>query len=134
MNKVTWVLQILLALAFAGAGGMKLTTPKTELVKNPAMGWANDFSDGQIKAIGAAEVAGGIGLVAPAALGIVPVLTPLAAAGLALLMGGAVMTHVQRSEPSGPAIVLCLLSAVVAYLRFRSNPAPSAAKSRAAGA
>lgn len=121
MNKLTWVLQILLALAFAGAGGMKLTTPKTELVKNPAMAWANDFSAGQIQAIGAAEVAGGIGLVAPAALGILPVLTPLAAAGLAALMAGAVMTHVQRSEPTGPAAVLCLLSAAVAVLRFRGT-------------
>ena len=87
MKIVTWLLQILLAFAFVAAGAMKLTTAKPELVTN-GMAWAEDFSDTQIKLIGAAEVAGAIGLIVPAATGIMPILTPVAAAGLALLMGG----------------------------------------------
>lgn len=88
MKIATWLLQIVLAFAFIAVGAMKLTTPKEQLVAN-GMGWAEDFSDTQIKLIAAAEVAGAIGLVAPAATGIMPILTPVAAAGLALLMGGA---------------------------------------------
>lgn len=132
MNKLAWALQIVLALAFAAAGSMKLTTSKADLVKNPAMGWANDFSEGQIKAIGGAEVAGAIGLIAPVALRILPVLTPAAGAALAVLMGGAASTHMQRGEPAAAPVVLGLLSAAVAYLRFRLNS--TTGKSRAASA
>lgn len=115
MKWLTWTLQGLLALAFAGAGAMKLTTPKAELEQT--MAWATEFSATQVHAIGAAEVAGAIGLVVPAATGLLPVLTPIAAAALAALMGGAAMTHVQRGEPAYASIVLGLLSMVVAWLR-----------------
>lgn len=56
MKWVSWTLQILLALAFAGAGVGKLTTLKAELEQR--MAWATDFSQLRIQAIGAAEVAG----------------------------------------------------------------------------
>ena len=117
MKKVVWTLQVLLAIAFAGAGSAKLMTPKAELEQN--MAWATDFSETQIRAIGAAEVAGAIGLIFPAALGVVPVLTPAAAAALAVLMAGAAMTHLQRGEPPFAPIVLGALAALVAFLRFR---------------
>lgn len=115
MKWMTWGLQILLAVAFAGAGMMKLTTPKAELEQT--MGWAADFTAVQVQAIGAAEVAGAIGLIVPAATGVLPVLTPIAAVALAVLMGGAAMTHLQRGEPPYAPIVLGLLSVVVAWLR-----------------
>lgn len=115
MKWLTWGLQVLLAVAFAGAGAAKLTTPKAELEQT--MAWATDFSQTQIQAIGAAEVAGAVGLVVPAATGVLPVLTPVAAGALAVLMGGAAMTHLQRGEPPYAPIVLGLLSAVVAWLR-----------------
>jgi len=51
----------------------KLSSTRAELVAN-GMGWAQDFSDSSVKFIGAAEVAGAIGLIAPAATGILPVL------------------------------------------------------------
>lgn len=116
MKWLTWTLQTLLALAFAGAGMMKLTTPKAELEQS--MAWATEFSALQVQAIGAAEVAGAIGLLVPAATGVLPVLTPVAAAALAVLMGGAAMTHVQRGEPPYAPILLGLLSIVVAWLRW----------------
>lgn len=118
MRKAVWTLQILLAVAFAAAGGMKLSTPQSQLVAN-GMGWAQDFSDTQVKLIGTAEVLGAIGLVAPAATGILPVLTPTAAAGLAALMAGAVMTHAGRGEPFVAPLVLGLLAALVVWLRLR---------------
>lgn len=118
MTRFVWVLQILLALAFAGAGASKLMTSRADLIAG-GMGWAEGFSDTQVQLIGAAEVAGAIGLIAPVAIGIAPVLTAVAAAALAVLMGGAVMTHAQRGENFIPPLVLGLLSAVVAYLRFR---------------
>jgi DoxX-like family len=121
MNKTLWALQMLLALAFAAAGTTKLLTPRAQLVANPNMAWAEDFSDVQIKLIGAAEVAGAIGLVAPMAAGLLPVLTPVAGAGLALLMGGAASTHLTRGEPPYAPLVLGALAAAVAAGRWRTT-------------
>jgi len=117
MNIVAWILQIVLAIAFLAAGGMKLARPKPALV-GAGMGWADDFTDTNVKLIGAVEVIGAIGLVVPWATGIAPILTPLAALGLALVMGGAVVTHVRRKEQFVPPLVLGILSLVVAVLRF----------------
>jgi hypothetical protein len=71
--------------------------------------------------IGAAEVAGAFGLVVPAATGIVPVLTPIAAGALAVLMAGATVTHVRLGEPFTFPLVLMILSLVVAWLRLRGR-------------
>lgn len=120
MTKAVWVVQVLLALAFAAAGGMKLTTPKADL-EAQGMGWAAEFTQTQVQLIGAAEVAGAVGLVVPAAAGLLPILTPVAAAALTLLMGGAVMTHVQRGEPPFAPLVLGALAAAVAWRRFATR-------------
>ena len=118
MNTVLWILQGLLAFAFLAAGGNKLAQPREKLMANPMMAWANDFTESQIKLIGLAEVLGAIGLIAPMATGILPILTPIAAIALALLMGGAVSTHLRRKESPGPAAVLALLALATAVLRF----------------
>lgn len=118
MKKAVWILQGLLAVVFLMAGGTKLSSTRAELVAN-GMGWAQDFSDSSVTLIGAAEVAGAIGLVAPAATGVLPVLTPAAGAGLAALMLGAVATHLQRGEGFMPALVLAVLAALAAALRFK---------------
>jgi uncharacterized membrane protein YphA (DoxX/SURF4 family) len=118
MNIVIWVLQGLLAAAFAAAGLMKLTQPRTKLTQN--MGWVEDFSDSGVKGIGGVELLAAIGLILPAATKILPVLTPLAATGLVLVMIGAIVTHVRRNENQmiAPAAVLLILAAVVAWARF----------------
>ncbi|MDX2183196.1 MAG: DoxX family protein [Gemmatimonadaceae bacterium] len=121
-NKAIWALQVLIAFAFLGAGGMKLSTPKDQLRANPQMAWSQDFSDGAINAIASAQVAGAIGLVAPAATGILPVLTPIAGVSLGVLMGGAVWTHVQRNEPPFVPLVLGVLAATAGLLRWRQRP------------
>ncbi len=118
MTVVLWVLQVVLAGAFLMAGAMKLTQPRERLA--PRMQWVDDVSAPAIKAIGALEVAGAIGLVLPGALGVAVVLTPLAAVGLALLMLGAAGLHVRRSEPNfvGINAVLLVLAVVIAWGRF----------------
>ncbi|MDX2007976.1 MAG: DoxX family protein [Meiothermus sp.] len=116
MDIVLWIVQVLLALAFLAAGAMKLTQPKSRLVAN--LKWAEDFSESNIKLIGLAEVLGALGLVLPMWTGILPWLTPLAAAGLAVLMIGASATHFRRKETMVPSGVLGVLAVLVGLGRF----------------
>jgi uncharacterized membrane protein YphA (DoxX/SURF4 family) len=118
VNIVLWIIAGLLAAAFLAAGAMKLTQPKEKL--SAGMPWTDDFSAGAIQGIGALEVLAAIGLVLPAALDVVPVLVPLAALGLVLVMVGAMATHARRKESQAIAINLVLagLAAVVAWGRF----------------
>jgi uncharacterized membrane protein YphA (DoxX/SURF4 family) len=119
MNISLWIIASLLAVAFLGAGLMKIGRPKEKLAAS-GMGWAEDFSPGALKTMGVLQVAAAIGLILPAALNIAPVFVPLAALGLALMMIGAVIVHVRRKElPAAvPSIALCLLAATVAWGRF----------------
>ena len=112
-----WAIQILLALGVFAAGVMKLVKSKAELETNPHMGWVRNFSQHQIKLLAAAEVLGAIGVVAPAATGIAPYMTRIAAACLATLLGGAVATHAARRESAAPATILTLFAIVVATYR-----------------
>jgi hypothetical protein len=98
MNIALWIIAGLLAVAFLAGGVLKLILPKEKLAAVPGGGWAEDFSADAIKAISALEVLVAVGLILPAALGIAPVLVPLAAVGLVLLMVGAIITHVRRHE------------------------------------
>lgn len=118
MNTTLWVIQIVLAVLFGAAGLGKLTQPREKLIAR--MEWAEDFTDGQVKAIGAVELLGAIGLVLPAATGILPWLTPLAAAGLAVTMVLAAVVHVRRKEMQLVPVnlVLAALAAFVAWQRF----------------
>ena len=122
MDIALWIIASLLAVVFLAAGGMKLARPRAELIKN-GQGWAEDFGDGPVKLIGALEVLGALGLILPAALDIAPILTPIAATGLFLLMAGAVVVHLRRNEAPGavPSLVLGLLALLVAVLRFGPN-------------
>ena len=115
MNIALWVAQILLAAAYLMAGTMKLVRPREELTAK--MRWAEGFTAGQIKGIGALEVAGAIGLVLPWLTGIAPWLTPLAALGLAILQLGAIRAHRRYNEPVIANIVLLALALFVAVGR-----------------
>lgn len=120
MNVVLWILTALLAAVFLAAGAAKLAQPKEKLVAAPNMAWATDFSPGMIKVIGALEVLAAVGLVLPAALDIAPVLVPLAALGLVLVMIGAAATHARRKESQAIAmnVALIAVAAVVAWGRL----------------
>ncbi|MET1018601.1 MAG: DoxX family protein [Microterricola sp.] len=104
-----WIVSGILALAFAGAGVMKTTQPRTKLAAN--MAYVEDFSDSQVKVIGGLELLGAIGLVLPMLTGVLPWLTPAAAFGLALTMVGAIIVHVRRGEGKGIAPNIVLLAA-----------------------
>ena len=111
MSIALWILQILAAVFFAFAGGRKLVNAQMQqfLGKRLAI------------FIGVAEIAGAIGLIVPLATGIVPQLTPIAAAALALVMVLAAAYHIQKGHPAKqavPAAVLLVVTTVVAYGRW----------------
>lgn len=118
MNVVLWIIASVLAAAFLAAGLMKSTQPKEKLAAN--LPWVEDFSAGTVKFIGVVEVLAAIGLVLPAALDVAPVLTPLAATGLAVTMALAAVVHARRKEPQAIVVnvVLFALAAFVAVMRF----------------
>ena len=117
MKKIILIVQILTAIAFIMAGTMKIFTPYEDLVIMENMGWAEDFSGTQITIIGILETLGGLGLLLPMVLKKFTFLIPLAALGLALIMVGAIITHIGRDEPVIVNLVLLLLTLSVAYYK-----------------
>ncbi len=119
MNTALWIVQGILAMMFLMVGMMKLRTPKEEMAEK--MEWVEDFSQERIRIIGMLEILGALGLVLPMLTGILPILTPLAAVGLAFTMLGAFLTHLRRKEivPMGVMnLMLMAMAAFVAYGRF----------------
>lgn len=119
MNSILWIAQGLLAAMFLMAGLMKLAKSK-EAVK-PKMGdWVDAVSTPAFKLIGLLEFLGAIGVVLPLAIGILPILTPVAAIGLVLTMTGAIGLHIRRKEYDAikKNIPLLLLALFVALGRF----------------
>ena len=115
MTYALWIVQGLLAALFLFAGGMKLVLPLVELTgQMPLPGPFMRF-------IGVAEVLGAIGLILPGLLRIRPGLTPLAAAGLVIIMIGATVVTLRGGSVAMALIplVVGLLSAFVAYGRWR---------------
>jgi uncharacterized membrane protein YphA (DoxX/SURF4 family) len=117
-----WVVQVLLALFFLMAGFNHGIRPIAEAAKTSP--WIMGIPAGLARFIGFAELAGAAGLILPAALRIKPLLTPLAAVGLAIIMALAVPFHVMRGEANviGMHLVVVALSAFVAWGRFRKAP------------
>jgi uncharacterized membrane protein YphA (DoxX/SURF4 family) len=106
-----WIVTGLLAVAFFAAGLTKLSQPQEKLQAN--MAWVEAYSATQVRAVGAIEVVGAIGLVLPAATGILPWLTPTAAFALALTMAFATALHISRRETSAPSIVVGVVALLV---------------------
>jgi len=123
MNIALWIVQILLALLFLFAGGMKLVVPSEVL---QSMGSPNQIilPGLLIKFIGLCEVLGALGLILPGLFRKKPSLTPLAAGGLTIIMIGAVAVTIASDGVAAglvPLIVL-VLSVFVAYGRSRLVP------------
>jgi len=120
MNIALWIIQALLAALFLFAGGMKLVMPLEEMMKQmpiPLPGWFVLFT-------GVVEVLGAIGLILPWLLRVRPGLTPLAAAGLVIVMIGATVYTFAAGDVASVLITLVvgLLCAFVAYGRGRLTP------------
>ncbi len=118
VSSALWIVQGLLALLFLFAGGMKLVVPLEKLAGPVPLPGAF------MRFIGVAEVLGAIGLILPQLLGIRPGLTPLAAAGLLIIMIGATAVTLAGGDFAHVAIplVVGLLAAFVAYGRWRLAP------------
>jgi len=128
MNRVLWIVQGLLALVFLFAGGVKLAMPLEELVAQSGL------PGGLIRFIAVAEVLGAFGLILPGSLRIRPGLTPVAAAGLVIIMIGAtVLTAAGLGGGTLEAALfpftVGLLAAFVGYGRSRLVPHRGAARS-----
>ena len=123
MNILLWIIQILLALLFLFAGGMKLVVPADVLMANAPPG-STQFPALFLKFIGLVEVLGGLGLILPGAFKKRPELTPLAAAGLTIVMIGAVVISVMDHGIAAGVVPLVtgLLCAFVAYGRSKLVP------------
>jgi len=116
MNTALWIAQGFVALVVTLTGTTKLVSPREQLARS--MHWATTWPRGRIKLLGLAEVAGAVGLVLPTATGIAPVLTPIAALCLAILMAGAIRTHRRLREGFLPALIIGLLCLGIAAARF----------------
>jgi uncharacterized membrane protein len=122
MDAALWILQILLALGFVGAG-INHATRRDKA--SGRMAWMLDVPKPLMTTIGILEIAGAAGLVLPPATGIALWLTPLAAALLALLMLFAAVFHLRREGEGrnvAPNLVLGALAAFVAYGRLILAP------------
>lgn len=121
MHTILWVLQVLLAALFLVTGTIKLTQPRRKMAAGP-MKWAAHVTDAQFRAIGLVEVLGALGLILPAAQGVAPILTPIAAVGLALAMVAAGMTHLRVGETDRIAVPLVVLALAVFVAIERFGP------------
>lgn len=106
-----WIVTALLAVVYLAAGLTKVTTPREKLL--PRMPYMEDLSDGQARVVGIFEFLGALGLVLPAATGILPWLTPVAAFALALTMGAATGLHIKRKESPLVPLVLGVVAVAV---------------------
>ncbi|HWF29105.1 MAG TPA: DoxX family protein [Mycobacterium sp.] len=122
MNIALWAVQGLLTLVYLAAGGLKVVRPREQLVASGRLDWMKDNSDAAVKAVGAVEILGALGLILPEATGIARILTPIAAVGLVIVQIGALRVHLTRNErqPLPINVLLLLLAAFVAIGRFVS--------------
>ena len=121
MNRALWIVQILLALLFLFSGGAKFVMPVDQLTQGLPAAIA---TAGFMRFIGACEVLGGLGLILPGLLRIQKGLTPLAAAGLTIIVIGATVVTIMAGMIATAALpaVTTFLAAFVAYGRWRLAP------------
>ena len=118
---VLWTIQGLLAALFLFAGGVKLVVPVEMMTAQTGL------SGGFIRFIGVAEVLGAAGLILPGLFRIGQALTPVAAAGLVIIMIGATVISLPGGAAAVMPFVVGILAACVAYTRWRSLSLQAAA-------
>jgi len=120
MNILLWIIQVLLALLFIFSGSMKFVMSVQQMNEQAAVVLPGLF----LHFIGVCEILGGIGLILPSLLRIKPGLTPLAAAGLAIITAGATVLTLM-GPMKGLALVpfvTFVLCVVVSYGRWQLRP------------
>jgi hypothetical protein len=109
MEAVIASLQIGLSCVFLYFGLLKVFMPIEKIEKRVT--WARDYSISRLRFFGFLEIAGAIGLIVPYIFGFLPILTPISATGLAMVMAGATMVHLRRDE-----IWMILLNIFIIFL------------------
>ena len=112
MNVALWILQGVLAAVFAFSGAQKATRSKDALIASGQTGVA-PFSLPMVRFTAISELAAAIGLIAPWATNIAPVLTPLAAVGLAIIMVVAMWVHARQHEPRNVVVNVVIFAMCV---------------------
>ncbi|HJS71134.1 MAG TPA: DoxX family protein [Acidimicrobiia bacterium] len=122
-NTVLWVLQWVYGVFFIVFGVMHLTLP--EGLPDP-LSWMYDLDDTVHTVSGVAEILGGVGLILPSLTRIAPVLSPLAALGLIVIMLSAIVFHAPREEwlSIGVNVIDIVALGYIAYGRLRLAPIP----------
>jgi hypothetical protein len=120
MHVALWIVAGVLAAVLAVGGASKLAIPKDKIATMPGGAWVDHFSAGAVKALGVIDLLAAAGLVLPAALDVVPVLVPLAAAGVVVLMIGAVTVRLRHGSQKAVVVDLLYLAlaAIVAIGRW----------------
>lgn len=118
-----WAAQIVLAALFGAAGGLKLMAPIADL--STQMRFVADWPAGSVRFIGLMEVLGALGMLAPIPTRILPVLTPLAAGGFAVIQVLAILVHWSYGETAQTLplnLALLALSMFVVWGRIKKRP------------
>jgi DoxX-like family len=122
LNLALWIVAGTLAVVFLLSSSTKLFVAKEKLagMGGAASRWVEDVSPRALKAIGALEFLAAVGLIVPAALGIAPVVVPVAATGAVVLFAGAVTMRLRRGERATiiADLVYLAMAAFVAWGRF----------------
>lgn len=125
LNIVTWVFQVVLFGMIGMAGFFKLTTRYDILLTTAGMEWTADFTAGQVGLIGLIELVGAMGLLLPYVFKKTRFFIPIAATGIALIMVGAIITHIGRGDAIMLQPIILLIAGFVAFQRrnylMRSN-------------
>lgn len=118
MTIAVWIVSGILAALYLLAGVQKLFLPEETIMKR--FPYTETVGLRVTRVVGAFEILGAIGIIVPVLTGILPVLTPIAAIGLALLQAGAIVVHLRRNEAKVvPAnLALLLIAAFVAVVRL----------------
>lgn len=124
LDTALWVVQVILAAAFVLRGGMNVLNPIANLASR--MEWGAFAPNTLVRILGLLEAAGALGLLLPALTRIWPVLTPVAAVGLSLMMTSAVSVHLTMCDFAGVGVCVVLFAAAifVAWGRFSAAPIP----------
>ncbi len=128
LHIILWVAQIILGGMFIMAGMMKSTQPIVDLSKS--VPWTANVPLALVRIIGVSELLGGVGLILPSLLRIKPILTPIAAIGIILIMVFAMVYHIVNGETNviGINVAFALVAAFIAWGRLKEAPIHSKTK------
>lgn len=98
MDTAITVMQVLLTLLFTLGGVLKLAIPYNKFSTMPFQTWASDFKPEHVRLIGVVELGAAVGMIVLLFMPSLAALTPVVAIGMALVMAGAMATHLRRSE------------------------------------